>query len=135
MAKITYANKVALNTNSQIADINKVSDSDMNEIKAVVNNTYYADYSNNNICTDANNAIETGGYYTNSTTANLPLAAPRASSGFLDVKVHFGNDLNAVTQIWTRYRDNEIYIRHWYSFTTSQVTDGWTDWAQISITN
>ena len=37
MAKITYENKVALNTNSQIADKNKVNDSDMNEIKSVVN--------------------------------------------------------------------------------------------------
>ena len=37
MAQITYADKVALNTNSQVADINKVNDSDMNEIKSVVN--------------------------------------------------------------------------------------------------
>ena len=38
MSKITYANKVAINENAEIADINKVTDSDMNEIKAVVNN-------------------------------------------------------------------------------------------------
>lgn len=38
MSKITYANKVALNENAEISDINKVTDSDMNEIKAVVNN-------------------------------------------------------------------------------------------------
>ncbi len=35
---ITYDNKVALNTNPDIADINKVTDSDMNEIKSVANN-------------------------------------------------------------------------------------------------
>ena len=35
---IQYQNKVALNTNPDIADINKVTDNDMNEIKAVVNN-------------------------------------------------------------------------------------------------
>ena len=35
---IQYQNKVALNTNPEIADINKVTDNDMNEIKAVVNN-------------------------------------------------------------------------------------------------
>ena len=35
---ITYDNKVALNTNPDIADINKVTDNDMNEIKSVVNN-------------------------------------------------------------------------------------------------
>lgn len=38
MSKITYANKVAINENAEIPNINKVTDSDMNEIKAVVNN-------------------------------------------------------------------------------------------------
>ena len=37
MAKITYTNKEALNINAEIADINKVNASDMNEIKSVVN--------------------------------------------------------------------------------------------------
>ena len=37
MAQITYANKVALNVNPEIADINKVTDSDMNMIRDVVN--------------------------------------------------------------------------------------------------
>ena len=37
MAKITYADKVALNENADVADINKCKYSDMNEIKAVVN--------------------------------------------------------------------------------------------------
>lgn len=37
MAKITYENKVALNVNSDIADINKCNASDLNEIKEVVN--------------------------------------------------------------------------------------------------
>lgn len=37
MAKINYADKVALNSNSDIADINKVNASDLNEIKEVVN--------------------------------------------------------------------------------------------------
>lgn len=38
MNKITYADKVAINENAEIPDINKVTDSDMNEIKTVVNN-------------------------------------------------------------------------------------------------
>lgn len=37
MQTITYTNKSALNTNSGIADINKVNASDMNSIKSVVN--------------------------------------------------------------------------------------------------
>lgn len=36
--KLTYANKVAINENAEIPDINKITDSDMNEIKNVVNN-------------------------------------------------------------------------------------------------
>ncbi len=35
---ITYDNKVALNENPDIADVNKVTDDDMNEIKSVVSN-------------------------------------------------------------------------------------------------
>lgn len=35
---ITYANKSYINQNSSIADTNKVNDTDMNEIKSVVNN-------------------------------------------------------------------------------------------------
>lgn len=37
MNKITYTNKVAINENAEIPDINKVTDNDMNEIKTVVN--------------------------------------------------------------------------------------------------
>ena len=37
MAKITYQDKVFLNQNSQVADINKVTDTDLNQIKNVVN--------------------------------------------------------------------------------------------------
>lgn len=37
MALITYDDKVAINENSQVADINKVTASDMNEIKNIVN--------------------------------------------------------------------------------------------------
>lgn len=38
MSKITYTNKVALNENADIPNVNKVTDDDMNEIKTVVNN-------------------------------------------------------------------------------------------------
>lgn len=40
MAKITYDNKVTLNPQPSIADINKVTDADMNEIKTSVNTLY-----------------------------------------------------------------------------------------------
>lgn len=38
MSKITYTDKVALNVNSDIANINKCNATDLNEIKNVVNN-------------------------------------------------------------------------------------------------
>ena len=37
MSKITYTNKVALNVNPDVADVNKCNATDMNEIKQVVN--------------------------------------------------------------------------------------------------
>ena len=37
MSKITYANKVTLNENPNVADVNKVKADDLNEIKNVVN--------------------------------------------------------------------------------------------------
>lgn len=40
MAQITFENKVALNENAGVADINKVKADDMNEIKGVVNENY-----------------------------------------------------------------------------------------------
>lgn len=40
MSLITYADKVALNENSQIADINKVTADDMNQIKNAINNLF-----------------------------------------------------------------------------------------------
>ena len=40
MAKITYANKVALNPQPSISEENKVTDTDMNEIKTSVNTLY-----------------------------------------------------------------------------------------------
>lgn len=42
MAKITYDNKVALNPQPSVANVNKVSDADMNEIKTSVNDLYDA---------------------------------------------------------------------------------------------
>lgn len=48
MAKITYLDKVALNENPDISDINKVKANDMNEIKNVVNGLIVNSYSTDN---------------------------------------------------------------------------------------
>ena len=42
MAKITYDNKSYLNQNGSVPNVNKVNDTDMNEIKTVVNTNYDA---------------------------------------------------------------------------------------------
>lgn len=52
MNEITYQNKVALNENPEIADINKVTDDDMNEIKSVVNTNSRTSSNNFGLGTD-----------------------------------------------------------------------------------
>ena len=44
MSLITYADKVALNENPQIADINKATADDMNQIKNAINNLFPVGY-------------------------------------------------------------------------------------------
>lgn len=84
---------------------------------------YSADYSINNVCTDANEAIETGGYWTNASTNNIPI---NGSAGFLNVVSHGEND--SITQCWTRYRDNQVFIRQWNTLEPS----GWKNWSAVS---
>lgn len=80
MAQITYTNKVALNENPEIANINKVTDDDMNEIKQVVNDNY-----NNTIQitdtepTDSDNKIWIDTGEIGSAVSELPLVYPIGS--------------------------------------------------------
>lgn len=64
---IQYQNKVALNTNPDIADINKVTDNDMNEIKSVVNNNANETSTNS---TNITNIINAEVYSTNEIKTN-----------------------------------------------------------------
>ena len=80
MAQITYANKVALNENPEIAAINKVSDDDMNEIKSVVN----ANYNNtiqitNSQPTDSDNKIWIDTGEIQNSGSELPMVYPVGS--------------------------------------------------------
>lgn len=81
------------------------------------------DYSNDHVVSDANTATETGGYYTLSTTTNLPISG---SAGFLDVLCHTSDD--CVIQYWTRYRDNQVFMRQFNLIEPS----GWKEWVEIS---
>lgn len=60
MNNITYTNKVAMNENASIPDINKVKADDMNEIKSVVNGN--AQTSSNNFGTQTNTWNSSGTY-------------------------------------------------------------------------
>ena len=61
LTKITYDTKVALDPQPSVANINKVSDSDMNEIKSVVNNAIdQVDTNTNDITTLKQNIITDG---------------------------------------------------------------------------
>lgn len=79
------------------------------------------DYSENNIILDANNTIETGGYYTNSTTINIPVVG---GGGYLDVKKHTDTRIN---QTWINYKDNQIFNRQY-----NNINNGWGDWQSIN---
>lgn len=57
---ITYDDKQYLNQNSEIADVNKINDTDMNEIKIVVNNN----------ATELTNVINAEVYSTNEVKTN-----------------------------------------------------------------
>lgn len=110
MAKITYANKVALNEQSDIANENKTTYSDMNEIKEVVNenDTNVGDLSSlttaikdsivgaiNELNSPVNNILWEGGYYMSATqVANLSKKVSEQKHG--------------IVLVWTNYENGQI---------------------------
>lgn len=81
MAQITYANKVKLNDDPNIPDINKVTDDDMNEIKSVVNE-------NDN---DFQNTLPTN-LYSDSTGTNGNVTLSDDSSNYSYFEIFFKKD-------------------------------------------
>lgn len=75
--QITYQDKVALNENTEIADINKVKADDMNMIKSVVNAINEL-ATNKEILYDS----ETG------TTGNVPLSKPITNFKYIEIFFH-----------------------------------------------
>lgn len=86
MAKITYDNKSYLNQNPSVPNANKVCDTDMNEIKSVVNTNY--DEMGSELYYKANDTVEvgisagthyiTGGYITGGTqTVGFTIITPK----------------------------------------------------------
>ena len=97
---IQYQNKVALNTNPDIADINKVTDNDMNEIKSVVNN-------------NANNVGD---------LSNLITPVLTNLVGAINSIVESGSNANGS---WIKYSDGTMICWKEYTFTGINFTTAW----------
>ena len=121
MAKITYENKVALNVNSDIADINKVNASDLNEIKNVVNeNDDNTTTNTNNI---ADNAAKIGTLSNLNTTDKSNLVGAINEVNTNDIRKSTYSTDEKVIGKWT---DGKILYRKTYvefSYTTGTQFD------------
>lgn len=119
MAKITYENKVALNVNSDIADINKVTASDLNEIKNVVNtNDDNTTTNTNNI---ADNAAKIGTLSNLNTTNKNNLV-----SAINEVNTILGTIIESGTN------SNGTYIKYSNGVMMCHVTK---DFGKVNISN
>lgn len=115
MAKITYENKVALNVNSDIADVNKCNATDLNEIKNVVNE-------NDDNTTNNSNAIENLSNL-NTTNKNNLVGAINEVNTLLGNIVESGSNDNGT---WIKWADGTMVIRQSkvHSSSTINTTDG-----------
>lgn len=91
MAKITYENKVALNVNSDIADINKVTASDLNEIKNVVN-------TNDDNTTNNSNAIGTLSNLNTTEKSNLVGAINEVKQNIMSLSMAANQSVNVTSE-------------------------------------
>lgn len=132
--KITYTDKVALSPQPSVAAVNKVSDSDMNEIKSVVNDAI------DQVETNTSNISNIGTYSSTETIVGTFLGKP------LYRKVaYFQNSTSVVDagQFNCNVSNGErMWIESaWYEITGSNATIpfGWnlggTNWLRMSIQN
>ena len=107
MAKITFKDKVALNVNSDIADVNKCNATDLNEIKNVVNE-------NDDNTTNNSNAI---GNLSNLNTTNKSNLVNAINS-----VVESGSNTNGD---YIKYSDGTMICTKKITFTNVVVDDAW----------
>ena len=145
MAKITYSNKVALNPQPSVADINKVTDDDMNEIKSVVNTNYeeVGDITNLNT-TDktsivnainsmqdvySTNEIKTDKVWIDGKPIYRKVFVVVLNNQTMNVKHNLSNiDVIFLNEGMSIYKQNNIYIPLNYFYTTS-------DYSRVACTN
>ena len=95
MAKINFANKQALNENANIPDINKVKDSDLNEIKNVINQTilnslfgvYYDSWSSSGTFNIGDIVIYDAILYENLTGNNTTTTPDQDSTNWVEISL------------------------------------------------
>lgn len=118
MNKINFEDLPSTNTPINSANLNQLQDNIENE---------FNNYINNNLTTivDCNDTtLSSGFYYAGSSTLNIPTA----SAWFLQVMKKADNN---IIQVAYRYRDNEIYTRHY------NIVEpiGWKEWVQLDVDN
>lgn len=151
MAQITYDDKVALNENPSVAEINKVTDDNMNEIKSVVNNNASETSTNTtnitNLQTYSTNETNTGQIWID----GKPIYRKVVDLGYLgtQTQISYGNKIDTITSFGGYlYQDNggnmsliEYTSSLWraitYSITSKHTmnvlinrsnTSAWSDW-------
>ena len=91
MSKITYADKVALNENPNVADVNKIKADDLNEIKNVVN------ANDDNIMKIAGKIL-----YKNPSGSNTTITLNDAISNYSYLEI-YGFEIQGQSQVYTKY--------------------------------
>ena len=115
MAKITYENKVALNVNSDIADVNKCNATDLNEIKNVVNEN--DDNTTTNTNDIANNTANIGTLSNLNTTNKNNLV-----SAINEIVVESGTNANGS---WLKYANGIMICIKKVKFTQVVINTEW----------
>lgn len=122
----------------EVAQLGTLVDADkMNNIENGIEdaskeiNSITSNFSGKDI-TDCNEVEKNGVFHTTASTLNCPIDG---SAGFLTSMVE-SNKLTRI-QYWTRYRDNQIYMREYNKVNAnSNGTDRvWSDWEDISVYN
>lgn len=129
MSKITYDNKVDLNVDNTIANINKVTASDMNEIKTAVNNN------DDNIALNASdiadNTADIGDLSTLTTTAKTDLVS---AINELDGTIKNGDVYTSSEHAIGKWIDNKTIYRMVVTVTSINTNANTTD-VPITISN
>lgn len=124
MAKITYTDKTTLNPQPSIAEVNKVTATDMNEIKSVVNglivnsdstsqeDTYSSDYLNTKFATFQNIPVT---LYNNTSGTTGQVNLSETSANFTYIEIFFktnDNDYGSIKVYQPNGKKVAIFVNH-----------------------